>query len=78
MYFDDFGIVQQAARDGFGVALSDEVVSARDLDEGRLVQPLQLSVPAVHNYYCICAEAKRETAAVGYFNNWLIEEAGTH
>jgi LysR family transcriptional regulator, glycine cleavage system transcriptional activator len=57
------------------VALSDEVVSARDLDEGRLVQPLQLSVPAVHNYYCICAETERETAEVSYFINWLIEEA---
>jgi LysR family glycine cleavage system transcriptional activator len=75
VYFDDFGIVLQAARDGFGVALSDEVVSARDLDEGRLVQPLQLSVPALHNYYCICPETKRETAEVGYFINWLIEEA---
>lgn len=75
VYFDDFGIVLQAARDGFGVALSDEAVSARDLDEGRLVQPLQLSVPAVHNYYCICAEAKRETPEVSNFINWLIEEA---
>ncbi|CAN7289598.1 LysR substrate-binding domain-containing protein [Rhizobium sp. LjRoot30] len=74
VYFDDFGIVLQAARDGFGVALSDEVVSARDLDEGRLVQPLQLSVPALHNYYCICPEAKRETDEVSYFINWLIEE----
>lgn len=77
VYFDDFGIVLQAARDGFGIALSDEVVSARDLDEGRLVQPLQLSVPAVHNYYCICAEAKRDTAEVGNFIDWLIEEATT-
>jgi LysR family glycine cleavage system transcriptional activator len=77
VYFDDFGMVLQAARDGFGIALSDEVVSARDLDEGRLVQPLQLSVPAVHNYYCICAEAKRDTAEVGNFVDWLIEEAAT-
>lgn len=77
MYFDDFGIVLQAARDGFCVALSDETVSARDLDEGRLVQPLQLSVPAVHNYYCICAEAERKTAEVSGFINRLIEEAVT-
>ncbi len=75
VYFDDFGIVLQAARDGFGVALSDEVVSARDLDEGRLVQPLPLSVPAVHNYYCICAEAKRDTDDVYDFVRWLIDEA---
>ena len=75
VYFEDFGIVLQAARDGFGVALSDEVVSARDLDEGRLVQPLTLSVPAIHNYYCICAEAKHDLPEIGYFVNWLSEEA---
>lgn len=75
VYFEDFGIVLQAARDGFGVALSDEVVSARDLDEGRLVQPLQLSVPAIHNYYCLCSEAKRDRPEVDYFIDWLIGEA---
>ena len=77
VHFDDFGIVLQAARDGFGVALSDEVVSARDLDEGRLVQPLRLIVPALHNYYCICPDAKRETAEVSSFIDWLIEEAAS-
>ena len=35
----------QAARDGYGVALSDEINSSRDLDEGRLVQPFALKVP---------------------------------
>lgn len=77
VHFDDFGIVLQAARDGFGVALSDEVVSARDLDEGRLVQPLRLIVPALHNYYCICPDAKRETAEASSFIDWLIEEAAS-
>lgn len=76
VYFDDFGIVLQAARDGFGVALSDEIISARDLDEGRLVQPFSISVPAIHNYYCICPEANREREEVSYFIEWLIAEAG--
>ncbi|MDH4566723.1 LysR family transcriptional regulator [Pseudomonas sp. BN414] len=72
VYFEDFGMVLQAARDGFGVALSDEIVSARDLDEGRLVQPLSLSVPAVHNYYCVCTEGKRERPEVMAFIDWLM------
>jgi LysR family glycine cleavage system transcriptional activator len=75
VYFDDFGIVLQAARDGYGVALSDEIVSARDLDEGKLIQPLTLTVPAVHNYYCLCAEAKRARPDVSYFVDWLIDQA---
>lgn len=75
VYFDDFGIVLQAARDGYGVALSDEIISARDLDEGRLVQPLQLTVPAINNYYCVCAEANRERPDISYFIGWLLTEA---
>lgn len=71
MYFDDFGMVLQAARDGFGVALSDEVVSSRDLDDGRLIQPLTLTVPALHNYYCLCAEGKRERPEVNNLIEWL-------
>lgn len=77
VYFDSFGIVLQAARDGFGVALSDEVVSARDLDEGRLVQPLQLGVAALHNYYCLCPETKRGSVEIDYFIDWLIGESAT-
>ncbi|HHT8904340.1 LysR family transcriptional regulator [Burkholderia cenocepacia] len=75
MYFDNFGIVMQAARDGFGVALSDEIVSARDLDDGLLVQPFSLTVPALHNYYCICNEDGREQYETEYLIDWLIEQA---
>lgn len=75
IYFDDFGMVLQAARDGYGVALSDEVVSARDLDEGRLVQPLNLAVPALQNYYCICSEGSRDREEVSSFIEWLITQS---
>lgn len=75
VHFEDFGMVLQAARDGFGVALSDETVSARDLDEGRLVQPLPISVPAVHNYYCVCPESKRERPEIRAFIDWLLSTA---
>lgn len=72
LYFEDFGLLLQGARDGFGIALSDELVSARDLDEGRLVQPLPLSVAAIHNYYCVCAEGKRERPEIRFFIDWLL------
>lgn len=75
VYFDDFGIVLQAARDGYGVALSDEIVSARDLDEGRLVQPLPFVLPAMSNYYCLCAESERGRPEVRFFIDWLIAES---
>lgn len=76
IHFEDFGMVLQAARDGFGVALSDELVSARDLDEGRLVRPLPISVPAVHNYYVACSEATRERPEIRAFIDWLLTTSG--
>lgn|GEM_PF-1718050 len=76
IHFEDFGMVLQAAREGFGVALSDETVSARDLDEGRLVCPLPISVPALHNYYVVCAESARERPAVRAFIDWLLYTLG--
>lgn len=74
VHFQDFGMVLQAARDGFGVALSDEIVSARDLDNGSLVQPLALTVPALHNYYCICNEESHSRPEVTKFIDWLYEQ----
>lgn len=71
----DFGIALQAARDGYGVALSDEINSSRDLDEGRLVQPFTLKVPTRMDYFCICNEESRSISEVALLIDWLIEQA---
>lgn len=76
VHFEDFGMVLQAAREGFGVALSDETVSARDLDEGRLVRPLPISVRASHNYYVACPESARERPEIRAFIDLLLAEVG--
>ncbi|MBK4992429.1 LysR family transcriptional regulator [Pseudomonas sp. S37] len=73
VHFEDFGLVLQAARDGFGVALSDEVVSARDLREGKLVCPLPSSVPATFNYYIVCTENMRERPEIRAFIDSLLK-----
>jgi LysR family glycine cleavage system transcriptional activator len=75
VYFRNFGLVVQAARAGYGVALVDEVISSSDLDEGRLVQPLALSVPAAQNYHCICNEEDLKQPLIGAFVDWLIDQA---
>lgn len=75
VHFEDFGIALQAARDGYGVALSDEINSSRDLIEGRLVQPFSMKVPAGMDYYCICNEESRNVPEVVLLIDWLIEQA---
>ncbi|WP_049870441.1 LysR substrate-binding domain-containing protein [Pseudomonas cremoricolorata] len=66
-------MVLQAAPEGFGGALSDETVSARDLDEGRLVCPFPICVPTVHNYYMVCSEGSRRRPEVRAFIDWLLD-----
>jgi LysR family glycine cleavage system transcriptional activator len=75
IYFDNFAMVLQAARDGHGVALTNDIISFRDLDEGRLVQPLALSTPAARNYYCICREEGLANPAIARFVEWLVDQA---
>jgi LysR family glycine cleavage system transcriptional activator len=75
IYFDNFAMVLQAARDGHGVALTNDIISFRDLDEGRLVQPLTLSVAASRSYYCICHEEGLANPAIGRFVDWLVDQA---
>ena len=75
VHLEDFGIALQAARDGYGVALSDEINSSRDLDEGRLVQPFVLKVPTGMDYFCICNEESRSIPEVALLIDWLIEQA---
>ncbi|WP_409278793.1 LysR substrate-binding domain-containing protein [Pseudomonas defluvii] len=75
VHLEDFGMALQAARDGYGVALSDEINSARDLDDGRLVQPFALKVPTGMDYFCICNEESRTLPEVTLLIDWLIEQA---
>jgi LysR family glycine cleavage system transcriptional activator len=75
LHLEDLGIALQAARDGYGVALSDEINSSRDLDEGRLVQPFALKVPTGMDYFCICNEESRDVPEIALLIDWLIEQA---
>ena len=75
VHFEDLGISLQAARDGYGVALSDGINSFRDLEEGRLVQPFSMTVPAGMDYYCVCNEESRGVSEIVLLIDWLLEQA---
>ncbi|WP_431034745.1 LysR substrate-binding domain-containing protein [Pseudomonas yamanorum] len=76
VHLQDFGLALQAARDGYGVALSDEISSSRDLDEGRLVQPFALKVPATMSYYCLGSKDRRTEPELGILIDALVDQAG--
>jgi LysR family glycine cleavage system transcriptional activator len=65
----------EAAADGMGVAMSMPVLAESDLASGRLVAPLEISLPLKFAYYIVCAPDTAERADVVAFRNWLIAEA---
>jgi LysR family transcriptional regulator, glycine cleavage system transcriptional activator len=65
-----------AAIAGDAVALADFAMIANDLAEGRLVQPLALSikVPPEYAYFLVCPEAIAQDPRVVAFRDWLLSE----
>jgi len=67
----------QAALDGHGVALVDELVVAGHLASGRLVRPFDpgLSMPLDFAYYLLSTEESAATPKIAAFRDWLLGEA---
>lgn len=65
----------EAAADGMGVALGMPVLAQSDLASGRLVAPLELSLPLKFAYYIVSGEDTAERNDVAAFRNWLLAEA---
>lgn len=75
LMFDSSLALAQAAAQGVGVALLPVKMFVRDLEEGRLVQPFDLEVPA-GGYWLTWLKSRRETGAMKAFRNWLLDQAG--
>lgn len=69
--FDNFAMIMEAARDGQGVALVDEMLAARDLDSGRLVQPVPLAIAGSCHYHLICREESLASRPLSRLIQWL-------
>jgi LysR family glycine cleavage system transcriptional activator len=65
----------EAAAEGMGVALGMPVLAAPDLAAGRLVAPIELSLPLKFAYYIVSDQTDSERGDVAAFRNWLLAEA---
>jgi LysR family glycine cleavage system transcriptional activator len=74
--FNQSGLVIEAAALGRGVALAKTALAARDLRQGRLVQPFSSAVKVDFAYYVVAPRAKLNLPKVSYFIDWLRAEAG--
>ncbi len=72
--FQHSNLVLQAAVQGDGVALARSVLVADALEDGRLVKPFELALPANYAYYVVCPEANLNRPKVKAFHAWLFSE----
>ncbi|MFO1131623.1 MAG: transcriptional regulator GcvA [Hyphomicrobiales bacterium] len=74
--FNQSSLVIEAAALGRGVALAKTALAARDLRQGRLVQPFSSAVKVDFAYYMVAPRAKLNLPKVSFFIDWLRSEAG--
>lgn len=77
--YELFSMLAQAAMHGMGVALIPPMLIERELADGRLVVACQhpYRVPD-KAYYLMIPERRLESAALGAFRDWLLEQAADY
>lgn len=75
--FQDFNHGLAAARAGLGIAIGDDLTTAADLAEGRLVRPLRETIRRQSMAYYLVTSPERAVSAAGEaFTEWLMREIG--
>ncbi|MDF4003712.1 LysR substrate-binding domain-containing protein [Luteibacter sp. PPL552] len=76
MGFGDATMMLQAAIEGQGVALAQELLVAYDLAAGRLAEPCEVAVPLQHTYYLSVSREASTRDETALFRAWLVAELG--
>ncbi|MDP3816387.1 LysR substrate-binding domain-containing protein [Pseudomonas sp.] len=71
LYLGHAGLALEAAAQGQGVAMGDNLTAAEDLASGRLVRPFSASVAALGQYALVCERIRLDKPAVANFLDWL-------
>lgn len=74
LYFPHAGLALEAAAQGQGVAMGDNLTATEDLASGRLVRPFAASVTSLGQYALVCERIRLEKPAVRQFLDWLSEQ----
>jgi LysR family glycine cleavage system transcriptional activator len=72
--FDSTRVAVEAAMEGMGMALGAPFLFAAEIASGRLVQPLDLVVPAGRAYWFVCRRQDVLRPTVKAVRDWLVEE----
>ena len=69
--FENFNLAIQAANEGAGILLADQVLAADELAAGRLVQPFGPSRRSRHSFFLVFARDKAADGRLMRFAEWL-------
>jgi len=72
--YDSTRLAVEAAMEGLGLALGAPYLFESQIASGRLVQPLDLIVPAGKAYWFVCRKADADRPTLKAFRDWLLEE----
>ncbi len=72
--FSLLSMAVEAAIEGQGVALGRSVLVANDLAKGRLIKPLEGSVPVDFAYFLVYPKKSTNSRKIAAFRDWLLEE----
>ena len=72
--FNNSALMVQAAIDGLGVALTQQILVGDDLKAGRLVKPFELQIETDYAYWVVMPPLYRERPKVAAFRSWILEE----
>lgn len=74
--FNNSALMLQAAIDGLGVALTQQILVADDLRAGRLVKPFDLQIETEYGYWIAMPPHYQQRPKVAAFRDWILEEMG--
>lgn len=73
LYFDQSLLAIEAAKRGQGVTLSNKILSAEELANGTLVEPLDIRIPSGKGYFLVTPKNRRLSPNAEVFASWLNE-----
>jgi len=71
---DNYLQAQESLYNGEGLAMARHSFAARDLKEGRLVKPYDITIPERGSWYMVYPKERSVKKEVGLFKDWLIEQ----
>lgn len=74
MGFQHFFMAIKAAEEGLGLALIPDFLARESIEQGKLINPLKMSVCSEYAYYIFNPSYKAQLRKTQQFNQWLLDE----